>query len=44
MSELQGGGIKLGDTKYMFLRNEGDSIYGKKGVSIIHMRSSLFID
>lgn len=32
-SELQGTGIKIGDEKYMFLRDVGDSFYGKKGVS-----------
>ena len=30
---LQASGIKVGDNKYMFLRPQGDSFYGKKGVS-----------
>ena len=32
-SALQAGGIKLGQNKYMFLRVNGDSFYGKQGVS-----------
>jgi hypothetical protein len=31
---LQAGGIKIGDNKYMFLTQVGDSFYGKKGVRI----------
>ncbi|CAD6565686.1 MAG: profilin, required for normal timing of actin polymerization in response to thermal stress [Cyphobasidiales sp. Tagirdzhanova-0007] len=30
-SALQAGGIKLGQNKYMFLRVNGDSFYGKQG-------------
>lgn len=32
-SEFQANGIKVGNAKYMFIRPEGDSFYGKKGVS-----------
>lgn len=30
--QLQAHGIHIGGTKYMFLRPNGDSFYGKKGV------------
>lgn len=29
---FQAGGIKLGDKKYMYLRQQDNSFYGKKGV------------
>ena len=32
-SEFQAGGIKLGNNKYMYLRQVDSSFYGKKGVS-----------
>jgi len=28
---LKAGGIRIGNTKYMFLRQDGDAIYGKMG-------------